>query len=179
MSLGLVAGESENQGGPLPVGKLTGQLMIFISWAEALGFDSPPQLNLLAVVSFDPTKAFEPDGARKEGNEMAEEVYLLSAFSLQMLNLPAEAHFESLADEEAAEILSECGFISAIGHDSSASFISKRLSLDVEANRQRICLESGDEAIVFQLGERLEEGQVLSEQEIAEIPVSFIRARII
>lgn len=71
MSLKLVAGESGNQGGPFPASKslLDGYLIIVAG--QKLWGSTPHPKQVFSRVSFDPTKAFEPDGARKEGNEMA------------------------------------------------------------------------------------------------------------
>jgi len=60
-----------------------------------------------------------------------------------------------------AKELAATGFVSAIGHASSAHFLSDLLTQPVPLSRQRISLQLGDRAIVFRLLKRLPEGEVL------------------
>ena len=73
-------------------------------------------------------------------------IYLLNAFSLQMVDVPCSVHFE-----EVDELPN--GLVSAIGHADTAKV------LGVEANRINVHLSKGDVAYVAQLqGGRLPEG---------------------
>lgn len=72
--------------------------------------------------------------------------YLLNAFSLQMVDVPCNVHFEEV------DVLPE-GLISAIGHQDTANV------LGVPMNRCNVHLSKGDVAYVAQLqGGRLPEG---------------------
>ena len=72
--------------------------------------------------------------------------YLLNAFSLQMVDVPCNVHFEEV--DELPE-----GLISAIGHQDTANV------LGVPMNRVNVHLSKGDVAYVAQLqGGRLPEG---------------------
>lgn len=72
--------------------------------------------------------------------------YLLNAFSLQMVDVPCNVHFEEV------DVLPD-GLTSAIGHQDT-SFI-----LGVKMNRCNVHLSKGDIAYVAQLqGGRLPEG---------------------
>lgn len=74
------------------------------------------------------------------------ETFLLNAFSLQMIDVPASVSFEEV------ESLPE-GLTSAIGHPDTAAV------LGVPMNRVNVKLNSGDVAYVAQLtGGRLPEG---------------------
>jgi hypothetical protein len=72
-------------------------------------------------------------------------------------------------DLKRVKSLLELGFESAAGHQSTAEILSMLLGVEVPANRTAIKLKSGDVLIVFQLGIRLNEGQVLSKEEVLEL----------
>lgn len=73
-------------------------------------------------------------------------IYLLNAFSLQMVDVPCNVHFEEV--DELPD-----GLISAIGHQDTANI------LGVPMNRINVHLSKGDVAYVAQLqGGRLPEG---------------------
>lgn len=61
-------------------------------------------------------------------------------------------------------------FISAIGHQSSAAFLSALLQITIPVNRIEITMQPGDAALVFRLKSRLPEGKVLTHEEIQQIP---------
>jgi len=69
---------------------------------------------------------------------------------------------------EAANVLSQ-GFISAVGHESTAQLLTQLLSIPVPVNRIQIRLEPGDKLVVFQLLTRLPEGKVLTLEELKTI----------
>ena len=62
------------------------------------------------------------------------------------------------------------GFVSAIGHESTAAMLGEVLGQQVPVNRERVCLEIGDEAMVLRLCQRLPEGKVLSCADLEQIP---------
>lgn len=72
---------------------------------------------------------------------------------------------------EAREILaSNPDFISAIGHDSTASIISSVLGTEVPMNRVNASFEEvGDKALCFKLNSRPKEGAILSFEDLVEI----------
>lgn len=61
-------------------------------------------------------------------------------------------------------------FVSAIGHQSSAAFLSALLQITIPVNRIEIAMQPGDAALVFRLKSRLPEGRVLTHEEIQQIP---------
>ena len=76
-------------------------------------------------------------------------VYLLNAFSLQMLEGDATVRFTEVSRDE----VWESDLVSAIGHQDTANV------LGVEMNRVNVTLRKGDTAFVAQLqGGRLPEG---------------------
>ena len=98
-------------------------------------------------------------------------VYLSNAFSLSMLNLnpAAVVIVRPISLDGVKDLLSKRGFESAVGHQSTAEILSNLLSVEVPANRIHIKLEAGDVLIVFQLSVRLQEGQVLSREELRDL----------
>jgi hypothetical protein len=59
--------------------------------------------------------------------------------------------------------------VSAVGHKSTADLLTKLLGFEVTYNRVQVKLEKNDVALVFQLLTRLEEGRVLTEEELKNI----------
>jgi len=96
-------------------------------------------------------------------------LFIANAFSLNMLGaLPPEGltlTARPLSLEEARSLL-QGGFISAVGHESTAKVITTLTGVEVPPNRVAITLSPGDRVVVFQLGIRLQEGQILSEEEV-------------
>jgi hypothetical protein len=86
-------------------------------------------------------------------------LWLLNAFSLNMLSeFPMSIHLEEVTLEEAQELLS-AGFRSAVGHGNTAALMSELLGLEVEAHRMTLSLQHGEKALIGQYsGPRLEEG---------------------
>ena len=66
--------------------------------------------------------------------------------------------------------LKEEPFTSVIGHESTATFLSRLLEQTVEVNRIRADLQPGDQAVILRLTARLAEGATLSVDELNRIP---------
>lgn len=102
-------------------------------------------------------------------------LYILSAFSLNMLPISRygqwiHLYIKEIDIPEAREILARYkDFVSAVGHQSTADLLSKLLGVKVPVNRTMVQLKGGDKAIVCQLFVRLQEGQVLSYEELLEM----------
>ena len=62
------------------------------------------------------------------------------------------------------------GYVSAIGHEGTAKLLSFILGMEIPMNRAQIQMQPGDDAIVFQLLQRLPEGAVLTEEQLKKIP---------
>ena len=74
---------------------------------------------------------------------------------------------------ERAKSLLQGGFTSAVGHEGTASLMSRLTGVEIPVNRVSIKMEAGDQAIVFRVLTRLPEGKVLSEEELQTIPYEF------
>ena len=100
-------------------------------------------------------------------------VYVSNAFSLSMLNpLPPQGRavkVRPVSLEEVKSLLREGEYVSAVGHPSTAAVMSTLLGVEVPPNRVSITLQAGDTLVVFQLGVRLEEGKILSSEEVQDL----------
>jgi len=89
-----------------------------------------------------------------------------------MLAPPATVKVVEASIEDVKNILSS-NFISAIGHEATAKIITTQLGVNVPVNRVSIRLNQGDTLIVYQLLKRLEEGKILSEDEMRQMPTKW------
>ncbi|MEM2270272.1 MAG: DUF1874 domain-containing protein [Nitrososphaerota archaeon] len=109
-------------------------------------------------------------------------VYLANAFSLSMLPATSKEmiiKIRTLSVTEVKEILSQEEFVSAIGHETTASYLSKLLGQEIPTRRIQITLKPGDSLMVFQLMQRLPEGKVLTEEELSRIPYQFYLVHVV
>ena len=70
--------------------------------------------------------------------------------------------------QQAREWLAQ-GFVSAIGHASTAAWLSQVLAWDIPTNRVTIQMQPGDQALVVKLLQRLPKGVVLGEAALRQI----------
>lgn len=98
-------------------------------------------------------------------------VYLLNA---PILTAYGKWEFEGpLALTEARRRLQRVSLESAIGHASTAALMSRLLETDIPCRRVTVQMRPGDGALVFRLLQRIPEGKVLSDDELAELPFEF------
>lgn len=62
------------------------------------------------------------------------------------------------------------GFVSAIGHESSARLLSDLLGVPVPLCRREVRMQPGDVALVLRLLQRLPEGRVLTHDDLRQWP---------
>lgn len=102
-------------------------------------------------------------------------IYLCNAFSLSMLGGPGvlivkEADDKIAAVDTVKELLAANGFISAIGHDATAQFVSELFGVKVNPNRIQVKIGDNDLVVVVQLLQRLPKGVVLDADAMSKIP---------
>ncbi|MEI6706069.1 MAG: YddF family protein [Methylococcales bacterium] len=78
--------------------------------------------------------------------------------------------FEGPLTIQQARDLLRNGFISAIGHEASATLLTQLLAIDIPTNRITVTMQTGDQALILRLLQRLPEGVVLTEQEMMNTP---------
>lgn len=78
--------------------------------------------------------------------------------------------YEKLDIEDAKELLNEYNYISAIGHKATAEVMSKLLNHKIPVNR--ISIKNGlfDVVIAFRFLTRISEGQILTEEQMLNLP---------
>lgn len=95
--------------------------------------------------------------------------------NIYLLNTPIITEFGlwrfdgPLVLNEAQDILKN-GFVSGVGHQTTAEYLSELLSIDCPLNRVRITMQPGDSAVVLRLLCRLPEGKILKQDEINKLP---------
>jgi hypothetical protein len=63
------------------------------------------------------------------------------------------------------------GFVSAVGHDSTAEFLTGLFGINIPENRIQIHMQPGDRALVIRLLKRLEVGQTFATAaDLAAVP---------
>lgn len=105
-----------------------------------------------------------------ERHRVKGKVYVLNA---PVLSDYGDWRFEGpISVAEAVDLLSE-GFISAVGHMGAAEFLSKRLGVPVTVQRFRAEMQPGDRALVLRIKCRLDEGAILTAEEMEKLPVEL------
>lgn len=84
-------------------------------------------------------------------------------------------NLESISLEEAKSLIqkNKNNLDSAIGHESTAKIMSELLGVEIPMNRQQFAQQNGQQAIVFKLKGRPQEGKILSKEEIEAIGYEF------
>ncbi len=77
--------------------------------------------------------------------------------------------YKRISKEDAISLLKNNQFVSAVGHEPTAQFLSTLFQIPIPMNRVTISMQTGDQAIVFKLLDRLPEGRVLSLEELKSI----------
>ncbi|MCM8811390.1 MAG: YddF family protein [Candidatus Omnitrophica bacterium] len=79
-------------------------------------------------------------------------------------------NYKLLNLKQVKKLLKNNPFLSAIGHEGTAKFLSSLLGLQIKPNRIKVKLQKiSDYLIVFSLNERLPEGKILTKEEIEKI----------
>ncbi|PUA31020.1 MAG: hypothetical protein B9J98_08150 [Candidatus Terraquivivens tikiterensis] len=96
--------------------------------------------------------------------------YLLSALITPFPPTENKATFEiERISLPTAKRWVEEGFVSAVGHESTASLLATLLGVEVPVNRVQVFLKPNDEALAVQFLVRLQEGQVLTLHQLVQL----------
>jgi len=100
--------------------------------------------------------------------------YLVNAFSLNMVN--TDRLYMTIdrvnSDKFCSELRERIGnneLQNAIGHDSTMSIVNSLCGVNMNVNRVSVKANDNDQLLIIMIGERLQEGKVLSESEIKEM----------
>jgi hypothetical protein len=97
-----------------------------------------------------------------------------NAFSVNMLKRRASVSFVEAELWEVKQWLSEeKEFLSIIGHKGTADLLSVKLGTQIPVNRVNYKLKEGDSLIICLPTQRLEEGKILTKDELESIEVKF------
>ena len=81
---------------------------------------------------------------------------------------------------QARQLVNQNQFISAIGHESTATLLSMLLGIDIPINRIQVEMVSGDIGLHFVLKKRLQEGQIIKDiQELQEIGFDLVMSEVL
>jgi len=114
-------------------------------------------------------------------------IYLCNSFTLSMISpsLLTEGAVIKVSPISLGEVkaLLKEGFVSAVGHESTARVLSKLLRTEVPFNRAQISIKEGDVIVSFQFMVRLPEGKILGEDEVIALynegKIKFFRVEVI
>lgn len=102
------------------------------------------------------------------------ENFALALLNTSILTTAGEYELSDISLEEAKELVTDAENLdSAIGHQSVAEIMTTLLETEVEVNRQMFVQEVGQKALVFKLKGRIEEGKILTANEIEKIGYKF------
>lgn len=102
-----------------------------------------------------------------------EEVIKVAIFNGTVATTNGVYRISDIDLDSVKKLICKNGFISAIGHKSTAETISDLLNMNIDMSRINFKQEVGQKAIVFKLNKRPPEGSILSREEIEEIGYSF------
>jgi hypothetical protein len=80
--------------------------------------------------------------------------------------------------QEARDVIKD-GFISAVGHESTAKILSQILGANVPYERRTVFMRPGDTGIHIFLKSRIPEGKVLTEEEIKNLPFWLVQSLVL
>ncbi|MEM2697965.1 MAG: DUF1874 domain-containing protein [Ignisphaera sp.] len=95
--------------------------------------------------------------------------YLMNTTIIDPEITPIMVRVDEISVDEAVKIL-RLGFMSAVGHEATAQFLSQLFDINVQTNRVAVKLKPGDKVVALKLQGRLPEGKVLTEEEMKSIP---------
>ena len=112
-------------------------------------------------------------------------LYICNVFTLQML----DHDFQWKVNAKPIELVHVKSFmfdsidlfdrVDAIGHSATVQVLNERFGWNLRPNRYNVKLDQGDVLIVCEVSvPRLAEGQVLSAEEIRNLPIQFWRVQV-
>ncbi len=81
--------------------------------------------------------------------------------------------YQPIPVKDAKVLINAKGFLSAVGHESTAKVLSEVLETEIPQNRIQAKQQIGQDALVFSMNQRIPEGKILSREEIETIGYSL------
>lgn len=97
----------------------------------------------------------------------------LAILNTSILTAAGSYTLRDITVEEARELAEDNDLDSAVGHASTAQVMTTLLGVEIPTNRQLFIQQPGQQALVFKLNGRPEEGKILTAAEIEEIGYKF------
>lgn len=97
----------------------------------------------------------------------------LAILNTSILTTTGTYTLEDVTLDRAKELVSTNELDSAVGHQSTAEIMTTLLGVEIPMNRQMFAQQPGQQALVFKLNGRPEEGKILSVEEIERIGYKF------
>lgn len=97
----------------------------------------------------------------------------LAILNTSILTTTGTYTLEDVTIDRAKELVSINELDSAVGHQSAAEIMTTLLGVEIPMNRQMFAQQPGQQALVFKLNGRPEEGKILSVEEIERIGYKF------
>lgn len=98
----------------------------------------------------------------------------LALLNTSIITADGEYSLRTISLKEAQEkVQAATEIISAIGHQSTAEIMTELLETQVPVNRILFKQEVGQEALVFKMNGRPQEGKILTREEIEEMGFTF------
>jgi len=104
---------------------------------------------------------------------MGKELFPIAIYNGPVVTTNGLFRVSDLALDEAKLLLHNNPFISAVGHEATATLLSEIMELNIPMNRISFQQQIGQKAVVFKLNIRPIEGLVLCRSEIEAIGFSF------
>jgi hypothetical protein len=96
-----------------------------------------------------------------------------NAFSVNMLRNMATLCFIPASIDNIKFFLEDGEIYSIIGHKGTADLLTAKLGIEIKYNRENYAKKKDDRIIVCLPNRRLDEGQVLSQEELEKINIKF------
>lgn len=96
-----------------------------------------------------------------------------NAFSVNMLREMAFLSFIPTNISDVKFYIQEGELYSIIGHKATADLLTAKLGVEIKYNRENYTRKKDDRIIVCLPNKRLDEGQVLTEEELSKIDIKF------
>lgn len=142
---------------PEDIPEHAGVMEVYISYKGECAEDIPKALELLERAISEETRT------------------PLALLNTSILTCAGTYKLEDISLDAARKIVSDNtdNLDSAIGHQSTAEIMTTLIGVDVSVNRQMFSQDVGQQALVFKLNGRPQEGKILSASEIEEIGYKF------